>query len=132
MEPKIKIILDRAGIAFDEKVYRPALVECWKCKNQIVVFDWLEKEMFDEKEPPEEGRPKTIKLMFSKTVSKEYWANTCLSCGSIQGDFFLFEEPDGPFGLLNDEEKQKAYKEFVDGMGYEAPSGSNAQVNKKK
>lgn len=33
----------------------------------------------------------------SKMAESQYYANTCLKCGVISGDFFLHCEPDGPF-----------------------------------
>jgi hypothetical protein len=38
-----------------------------------------------------------VKFSYSKTVNARYWANTCEHCGALQGDFFLYNEPDGPF-----------------------------------
>jgi hypothetical protein len=37
---------------------------------------------------------------FSSTTQSHYWANHCSECRALQGDFHLFEEPDGPFLLL--------------------------------
>ncbi|PRD43072.1 conjugal transfer protein TraC [Phyllobacterium phragmitis] len=34
---------------------------------------------------------------FSKTTQTTYWANHCPACKVLQGDFNLFEEPDGAF-----------------------------------
>jgi len=37
------------------------------------------------------------KNTYSKTENRSYIANNCINCGILQGDFFLYEEPDGPF-----------------------------------
>ncbi len=34
---------------------------------------------------------------FSKTTGDSYFANHCDHCGMIQGNYYLFEEPDSPF-----------------------------------
>lgn len=32
----------------------------------------------------------------------EYFMNTCSNCGCVQGDFFLYSEPDGAFFLMSE------------------------------
>ena len=50
-------------------------------------------------------RPPTIQKRFSRTIREIYWANGCPRCGTLQGDFYLHAEPDGPFfGLRGDPE----------------------------
>jgi len=46
---------------------------------------------------------------YSKTVRGYYIANHCSNCRRLQGDWFLHNEPDGPF-FMNDEEAAKALK----------------------
>jgi hypothetical protein len=36
-------------------------------------------------------------LRYSKTAGSPYYANTCLRCGVISGDFYLHSEPGAPF-----------------------------------
>ena len=36
-------------------------------------------------------------LRYSKTVGTRYYANTCLKCGVISGNFYLHSEPGAPF-----------------------------------
>jgi hypothetical protein len=50
-----------------------------------------------EKSRPPEPVPDNVRLTFSKSIQESYWANVCEHCGAIQGDWFLFSEPDGPF-----------------------------------
>ena len=37
------------------------------------------------------------KSTYSYTVQDRYIANTCEYCSALQGDFYLYEEPDGAF-----------------------------------
>jgi hypothetical protein len=129
MEAKIKLVADHAQISFDEANYYPALENCWNCHSNILVFNWKDKVIFDEVEPPLNGRPKTIKFMYSSTVGHAYWANTCPWCNKIQGDYYLFCEVDGPFGLLSDfADGERLNQES--GKHGQAPSGSEAQEKK--
>jgi hypothetical protein len=38
-----------------------------------------------------------FRRVFSKTAEREYWGNTCTSCGALQGDFHLHQEPGAAF-----------------------------------
>ncbi len=44
---------------------------------------------------------------FSKTTQTSYWANHCPSCKVLQGDFNLFEEPDGAFFPMSVEQVRR-------------------------
>ena len=44
------------------------------------------------------------KLGYSKTVNEKYWANHCMKCNSLQGDFFNHNEPGGAFSPMSIEE----------------------------
>lgn len=77
--------------------YVAALETCFKCNEQIPVFWWRGTPFCQE--PPPEPRPSTIQWRASKQFGGSYWANTCPSCRSIQGDNHLFVFPSGP---LND------------------------------
>jgi len=76
-------------------VFTEAEIECWRCGALIKVYTWEGHELWAQ-ECPEEGRPATVKWMTSEIVERGYWANSCLECGSIQGDWFLYVE-DGVF-----------------------------------
>lgn len=76
--------------------------ECWRCGKRIKVYTWPGHEMWADT-CPEEGRPATVRRMYSATIGREYWANSCSGCGRIQGDWFLYAEPDGPFFEMVDE-----------------------------
>lgn len=68
--------------------------KCWKCWNRTPVYTW-EGHSFMQTVTPPGDRPKSIMFVFSKSVSKHYWANTCMHCDSIQGDTYIYE-PNGP------------------------------------
>lgn len=40
---------------------------------------------------------------YSKTINGYYFGNHCNNCGTLQGDFFLYDEPDSPFWLDSNE-----------------------------
>ena len=97
-----KITLPKPGY------YYYGLVDCWYCNKEILVFAWDKFDEWDDKDKPSElPIPSTIKLMHSKTANSEYWANTCHYCDAIQGDWFLFNKPNGPFFALNLRDKGK-------------------------
>lgn len=96
------------------------ITTCWKCKkNTKVVAIGVDKymELYDEPSDFEsgeihvasgfEGLPNSIlrflsercnvKERYSKTIGSKYLSNGCFECDSLQGDWFLFNEPDSPF-----------------------------------
>lgn len=46
---------------------------------------------------------------YSKTIDNAYYMNHCQYCGTKKGDFFLYEEPSGPFFINNEMEFSKLY-----------------------
>jgi Competence protein CoiA-like family len=96
--------------------YRYGIHECWKCEREILVFGWPKVGMHDNSPPEEKPLPRTIQYRYSKTAGGTYWVNTCLYCQSIQGDFFLYAEPDGPF--------------FAIGFGDDAPEAFDSDMMK--
>jgi hypothetical protein len=53
--------------------------------------------MFHKTKPEIQPMPRTIQHCYSKEAGSKYWANTCPFCKSVQGDYFLHAEPEGPF-----------------------------------
>ena len=53
---------------------------------------------------------------YSKTVNDSYLANHCKHCSALQGDYFLFSEPDSPFCIdtIEDAKNIKLYKVKLD------------------
>ena len=122
---KINEIAKQTGIELPNRYYRYGFCKCWRCKSEIIVFAWPKASEWDYSAPKVKPIPRTIQYRYSKTVGREYWVNTCPGCRSIQGDFFLFSEPDGPFfGIRCEENSQEAYrKDMQDIVGYAIYNG---------
>jgi len=101
---KVREVAKSNGIDLPTNYYRYGLCRCWKCKREIIVFAWPKDGLHNNSAPKILPRPKNIQYRFSKTVGEKYWVNTCPFCQSIQGDFFLYCEPDGPFFCISNEE----------------------------
>ena len=107
---KVKEVAKQTGIELPDHYYRYGFCECWKCKREIIVFAWPKTSEWDKSAPKVKPVPQTIQYRYSNTVGNKYWVNTCPRCRSIQGDWHLFSEPDGPFfGIRCEENSQKAY-----------------------
>jgi len=99
-ESKIQTISHKTGTAIPETFFRTAYNDCWKCGEEILIFVWPNDSMRGDLLPNGIGRPETIQFRYSKMAKTKYWANTCPYCNSLQGDFFLYSEPDSPlFGF---------------------------------
>jgi len=94
---KASRVASKAGQTLPTSPYRYGIINCWKCRKEILVFSWPGHD--DEVEPafPPLQRPSTVQFRYSSAAGKKYWANICPYCHSLQGDFFLYMEPDGPF-----------------------------------
>jgi len=84
--------------------YEAAKTNCLKCGRETVVYTWPNHSKFCQTSP-EEGRPSTVRWMRSSTAGTRHWANSCQHCGVIQGDFYLYSVPDGPFFGRGDEDE---------------------------
>jgi len=51
--------------------------------------------------PDESQIPYTLRKRYTQETTKKYWVNTCPNCTAVQGDFYLYNEPDGPFFSFN-------------------------------
>ncbi|MHB8137549.1 MAG: competence protein CoiA family protein [Smithellaceae bacterium] len=89
----IKKLSDKFKLNINMAEYGCGVTICWKCHNQIPVF------LIEEVKA--NFYPKTVKFMYSHTRKERYFANTCPICQSLQGDFYLNDEPDGPFFCLS-------------------------------
>ncbi|MDE3058162.1 MAG: hypothetical protein KGJ59_09430 [Bacteroidota bacterium] len=92
---KVAEIAATKQIILPKSYYRYSFCRCWNCKKETLVFSWPGKK--SNAKPFVEPRPASIQYQFSKTSQMKYWANACIHCGALQGDFFLYNEPDGPF-----------------------------------
>lgn len=108
---KIITISNVTKVPIPKTYFRTAFTNCWRCKKPILVFDWPDKNLHQNSKPSKPDMPKTIQYKFSKTIKRKYWVNTCPYCKSIQGDFFLFLEPDSPlFGFDCGPDTDEAFK----------------------
>ena len=53
-----------------------------------------------DKIPKEKPMPRTLGERATAMSGSKYWNNSCPYCHAVQGDYFLFNEPDGPFFSL--------------------------------
>lgn len=67
----------------------------------------------------------TFKYTYSKTLSGHYWSNTCKYCGSLQGDWFNHNEPDGVFLDLHKVHQKPIYKKITFPYDYPICAGHN-------
>jgi hypothetical protein len=80
--------------------YRYAPRSCWKCAKDILIFKWCNSMLEGEIEKPPEPVPHTIQIRHTAMSGEDYWANTCPYCNSVQGDFYISNEPDSPLFIL--------------------------------
>ena len=109
---KAKVISRQTNVQLPGEYFRYGIRECYKCKKEILVFTW--PNAFEKNDKPRSDYvPRTIKRQFSKTADLEYWGNSCPYCGALQGNFFLYMEPDGPFFNLNYSDNFKEDKKNI-------------------
>ncbi len=122
---KVNNVAKQTDVELPNHYYRYGFCECWKCKREIIVFAWPKASEWDNSAPKVKPIPRTIQYRYSKTVSGKYWANTCPRCNSIQGDWFLFSDPDGPFfGIRCEKNSQDAYNmDMQNIIGYAVYNG---------
>jgi hypothetical protein len=100
-------------------------IDCWKCRKKMPVVAILATNiegtdnqvcvLSDIVGLPEEvlgyvqERVPTFCFRYSKTIGSKYFANTCPSCASLSGDFFLHSEPGAPFFPTNEQEASLLY-----------------------
>ncbi len=89
---------------------------CWKCKKNTKLISLRYLQSYGDIEVRnrpaavyhQEKLPKELmdllhtkfsfyKYKYSYTEKQGYIGNTCSHCGSLQGDWFLYDEPDGAF-----------------------------------
>jgi len=75
----------------------------WKLEKYLTLFSdvtYIPKkiaELIQKKFP-------FYRYSYSKTINGKYWANNCIHCNSLQGDWFNHHEPDGAFFPCSPEE----------------------------
>lgn len=88
-EKASKRISEQLGIRLPWGNYRASPYECYRCGREILVFTWPGRIMWAVEKPPF-PIPPSVKFSYTKTTKGWYWANTCLYCKAVQGDFFTF------------------------------------------
>jgi hypothetical protein len=96
-QAKAEQVAKASSLELPTAYYRYGLHKCWKCEREMIVFSWPGDEMPDKPASTTEPLPSTVQYRYSETAGCRYWANTCPYCRSIQGDFYLHAELDGPF-----------------------------------
>lgn len=82
------------------------------------VFDitWIDEHALKEISRFSKNR---YKVGYSKTADSKYYMNHCLECGAKQGDFFMYNEPNGTFNPFEHKNDLKLYRYttplYVDG-----------------
>ena len=94
---KAKNLCEEIGIDLPKTYYRYGFVKCWKCEKEIIVFAWPKDSLHSDDAPRVKPIPKTIVARFSNSIDDNYWVNSCPHCNNIQGDFFMYMEPDALF-----------------------------------
>lgn len=97
LQDKTNLVAKECNINIPPKYYRYCIHKCWKCNQEIIVLAWPKEGLWNSKTPKILPIPITLQNNGSNTIGEDYWVNTCLYCKSIQGDFYLYMEPDGPF-----------------------------------
>lgn len=100
-------------------------IKCWKCQEDMPAVALVSPDNSEEEANgcvcilsdvtclPEyllqmiNERFPFFHLKYSKEADSEYYANTCPSCEMLSGDFFLHNEPGGPFFPVTEEEAQE-------------------------
>jgi hypothetical protein len=109
-QARVRQIAKASNVELPTAYYRYGLTMCWKCEQEILAFAWPESSAWNNSAPGVKPFPRTIQYRFSKTVGHKYWANTCPYCQSIQGDWHLHHEPEGPFcGIQIEEDSPTAF-----------------------
>jgi hypothetical protein len=94
---KASSVARKSGQVLPYIPYRYGIAKCWKCGEEIIVFSWPGHDAEGGPMPPPLPRPLTVQFVYSHTAGAKYWANICPYCRSLQGDFFLYSELEGPF-----------------------------------
>ena len=102
------------SIRIDPPLYLAhTMVSCWRCGAKMPALALVAPNVAEAdgeicilseiEELPEavlhfvRNRFPSFTLRYSKTAGSPYYANTCLRCGVISGDFYLHSEPGAPF-----------------------------------
>ncbi len=122
--------MDDGSIQIDPPLYvAHTMISCWRCGADMQAIALVAPKvpeaegeiciLSEVEELPEvvlsfvRNRFPSFKLKYSKTLGTRYYANTCLKCGVISGDFYLHSEPGAPFFPTTEEEAKRLTLEAV-------------------
>ncbi|HEY9776586.1 MAG TPA: hypothetical protein V6C81_22680 [Planktothrix sp.] len=88
---KIGTTSDKFDMTYDPARYRTRLYNCWKCREEILVFRWKEEQHRETEDPPE-PRPVTVQWRWSQNHQTFSWVNTCPACDAVQGDSYVVDK----------------------------------------
>lgn len=94
---KLGAVAAACGLEIPAAYYRPGICSCWSCKKEIVVFAWPESEQYEKNAPEAEPRPLTVQHRATSMSGTAYWLSVCPFCGAVQGNHYVYSDPDGPF-----------------------------------
>ncbi len=83
--------------------YRYGITHCWKCQHTILVVAWPRQAFYPTVLPAKDPITRMLRYRYSHTAQCHYWANVCPHCHAMQGNWFLYDEPDGPFFPVMDD-----------------------------
>ena len=111
-------------------------IKCWKCQEDMPTVALVSPNNSEEEANgyncillditclPEKllrminERFPFFRLEYSNTTKSKYYANVCPSCEMLSGDFFLHNEPGGPFFP---ETKEEAQELMIEQLTIETP-----------
>ena len=116
---KTNEISKKANLTLPNSYYRYSFCDCWNCREEILVFAWNKDGMHSNEEPKQKPIPRILQNRNSAMAGTSYWVNVCPYCNRIQGDFFLYMEPDGAFfGFCPTGESQKEFENDLMQLAY--------------
>lgn len=96
-QARVEAIAQETKTELPDSYYRHSFVTCYRCERDTLVFTWPGQDVDPSVAPRKEPRPKQLRYSYSKTRERKYWGNRCSRCDALQGDWFLYREPEGPF-----------------------------------
>ena len=96
-------IAKELGIQLPTSYYRYAPSKCWKCKKDIILYTYPGCNQGIggvAPDPTHEPIPSTLKKLF--LWNNWQYANVCPHCETLQGNFYIYHEPEGVFFGMGD------------------------------
>ena len=104
-------IAKELGIQLPTAYYRYAPSKCWKCEKDIILYTYPGCNQGIggvAPDPTHEPIPSTLKKLF--LWDNWQYTNVCPHCETLQGNFYIYHEPEGVFfGMGDIVDSQSAY-----------------------